>query len=67
MSYRLVHVSLLSIIGSSIPAGPERIVQVGLLMWSHVMAVADIERMAHLVPVNLEELYLVNNQIDIHM
>jgi len=35
-------------------------------MRSHVVAVADIEGMAHLVPVNSEELYLVNNWIDVY-
>jgi len=65
-SYRLAHVSLLSIIGSPTPDGPEGIVRVGLLTRSHVVAVADIEGMAYLVPVNPEELYLVNNWIDVH-
>jgi len=36
-------------------------------MRSHVVAVADIEGMAHLVPVNPKELYLVNNSIDVHI
>jgi len=65
-SYHLAHVSLVSIIGSPTPDGPEGMVQVGLPMRSHVVAVADIQGMAHLVPVNPEELYLVNNRIDVH-
>jgi len=65
-SYRLAHVSLLSIIGSPTLDGLEGIVRVGLPMWRHVVAVANIEGMAHLVLVNLEELYLVNNWIDVH-
>jgi len=66
MSYQLAHVSLLSIVGSSMPDRLEGMVQVGLPMTNHVVRVADIEGMAHLVPVNPEELYLVNNQMDVH-
>jgi len=65
-SYCLAYVSLLSIIGSPTPDRLEGMVQVGLPMRSHIVAVADIERMAHLAPVNLKELYLVNNRIDVH-
>jgi len=65
-SYHLAHVLLLSIIGCPTPDGPEGIVRVGLPIRSHVVAVADKEGMAHLVPVNPEELYLVNNRIDVH-
>jgi len=36
-------------------------------MKSHVIRVADIEGIAHLVIVNPEELYLVNNRIDVYM
>jgi len=65
-SYHLAHLLLLSIISSPTPDGPEGIVQVELPMRSHIVVVADIEGMAHLIPVNPEELYLVNNQIDVH-
>jgi len=64
--YRLAHVSLLTIVGSSMPDGPEGMIQVGKPMKRHVIRVADIEGMAHLVIVNPEELYLVNNRIDVY-
>jgi len=64
--YHLAHVSLLTIIGSPTPDGLESMILVGKPMKSHVIRVADIEGMAHLVIVNPEELYLVNNRIDVH-
>jgi len=35
-------------------------------MRNHIVGVADIEGIAHLLPVNPEKLYLVNNPIDVH-
>jgi len=48
------------------PDGPEGLVRVGLPMRNHVVRVVDIEGIAYLVPINPEELYLVNNWIDVH-
>ncbi|KAF8414436.1 hypothetical protein EV426DRAFT_579176 [Tirmania nivea] len=51
--YRLAHISLLTIVGSPTPDGPEGMI-------------ADIEGMAHLITINPDQLYLVNNRIDLH-
>jgi len=64
--YRLAHVSLLTIVGSPMPDGSEGMIWVGKPMKSHVIRLVDIEGMAYLVIVNPEELYLVNNRIDVH-
>ena len=65
-SYRLAHISLLSVVGSPTPDGSEGMVRVGKPVTNHVVRVADIEGMEHLIPVNPEELYLVNNRVDVH-
>ncbi|KAF8439589.1 hypothetical protein BGX38DRAFT_1318767 [Terfezia claveryi] len=65
-TYRLAHVSLMTIVGSSTPDGPEGMVRVGLPWKNHMISIADIEGMAHLVPIKDEELYIVNNRIDLY-
>ncbi|KAF8441110.1 hypothetical protein BGX38DRAFT_1144420 [Terfezia claveryi] len=65
-TYRLAYVSLMRIVGSSTPDGPEGMVHIGLPSTDHVIRIADIEGMAHLIPIHDEELYIVNNRIDLH-
>ncbi|KAF8432802.1 hypothetical protein BGX38DRAFT_1146329 [Terfezia claveryi] len=65
-TYCLAHVSLMTIVGSLTPDGPEGMVRVGLPSTDHVIRIADIESMAHLIPIHDEELYIVNNRIDLH-
>ena len=65
-SYRLAHISLLSVVGSATPDGSEGMVRVGKGVTKHVVRVADMEGMAHLIPVNPEQLYLVNERVDVH-
>ena len=64
-AYRLAHVSLLKVIGSHTPDGPEGMVRVGIPLRNHVIKISDIEGMAHLIPIEPDKLYLVNNRIDL--
>ena len=41
-------------------------VHVYALINNHVISIRDIEGMAHLIPIDIEKLYLMNNQIDMH-
>ena len=63
---RLPHISLLSVIGFPTPDGPERMVHVGIPMKNHVVRIGVIEGLAHLISINPDNLYLVNNCIDVH-
>jgi hypothetical protein len=65
ITYRLAHITILSVIGSPTPDGPEGMVRVGTPAKNHVVSIRHIEGMAHLVPINPENLYLVNNRIDL--
>ena len=65
-TYRLAHVSVLSVVGSPTPCSPEGMVHVGTPNKNLVMCIADIEGMAHLVPIEPDKLYLLNNRIDIN-
>ena len=65
-SYRLAHISLLTVVGSPTPDGPEGMVRVGTPLKNHVVRIGDIEGMAHLITINPDNLYLVNNRIDVH-
>ena len=65
-SYRLAHITLYKVIGSQTPNGPEGMIRVGPPTNNTVIRVTDIEGMAHLIPVEPESLYLVNNRIDHH-
>ena len=53
-SYRLVHISLLSVVGYPTQDGSEGMLRVGKPVANHVVQVADIDGMAHLIPVNPE-------------
>lgn len=66
ISYRLAHISLLKIVGSTTPDGPEGMARVGLPLKNQVIGISNIEGMAHLIPVEPERVYLVNNRIDLH-
>ena len=65
-SYRLAHISLLTVVGSPTPDGPEGMVRVSTPMKNRVVRIVDVEGMAHLIPVDPDKLYLVNNRIDVH-
>ena len=65
-TYGLAHVSVLSVVGSPTPCGPEGMVRVGTPNKNLVMCIADIEGMAHLVPIEPDKVYLLNNRIDIN-
>jgi len=65
-SYRLAHISLITVVGSPTPNGSEGIVGVGTPVKNHVVRIGDIEGMAHLITINPDNLYLVNNRIDVH-
>jgi len=65
-TYLLAHISLLSVIGSPTPDGPEGMVRVGIPMKNHVVRIGDIEGLAHLISINPDNWYLVNNRIDVH-
>jgi hypothetical protein len=64
--YDLAHISLLKVIGSQTPDGYEGMARVGSPMKNHVIKISDIEGMAHLIPIETDHLYLVNNRIDQH-
>jgi hypothetical protein len=66
ITYRLAHITILSVVGSPTPDGPEGMVRVGTPTKNFVVSIQHIEGMAHLVPINPDELYLVNNRIDLH-
>ena len=65
-SYRLVHISLLKVIVVQTPDGPEGMARVGTAMKNHVIPITDIEGMVHLIPIEPDNLYLLNNRIDQH-
>jgi len=65
-TYRLAHISLLSVIGSPTPDGLEGMVRVGIPMKNHMVRMGDIEGLAHLISINPDNLYLVNNRIDVY-
>ena len=62
----LAHISLTKVVGSQAPDGPEGMCRVGTPMTNHVIRISDIEGMAHLIPIEPDRLYLVNNRIDQH-
>jgi len=65
-TYRLTHISLLSVIGSPTPDGPEGMVRVGIPMKNHVVHIGDIQGLAHLISINPDNLSVVNNCINVH-
>jgi hypothetical protein len=67
-AYRLAHVTMLQCIGKAAAQGVEGMVRVG---WptaeqSLVVRIAEVEGMAHLIPLEPGESWLVNNRIDLH-
>ena len=65
-TYRLANIFLLSVIRSPTPDGPEGMVRVGIPLKNHVVRIGDIEGLAHLISMNPDNLYLVNNRIDVY-
>ena len=63
-TYRLADISLLKIIGSQTPDGPEGMSLMGCPITNHVIRITDIEGMAHLIAIEPDQLWLVNNRID---
>ena len=63
-TYRLAHISLLKIIGSQTPDVLQGMSRVGCPMTNHVIRITDIEAMAHLIAIEPDQLWLVNNPID---
>ena len=53
-------------IGVQTPDGPEGMAHFGTPMKNHVIPIIDIEAMAHLIPIEPDNLYLMNNRIDQH-
>ena len=66
-SYRLAHISLLTVVGSPTPDSPEGMVRVSIPMKNLGLRIVDVEGMADLIPVDPEKLYLVNNRIDLYI
>ena len=65
-TYQLAHVSDLRVVSSPTPRGPDGMVCFGTPNKNLVMCIADSEGMAHLVPIEPDKLYLLNNRIDIN-
>ena len=68
MVFHLAHISLLQCIGSSTPDGTEGMVWVYIPepTTNYVIRITDIEGMAHLIPIEHNGPWLVNNRIDVH-
>ena len=68
MVHRLAHVSLLTYKGSTKPHGEEGMLQVRVRAGraDHVVRIADIEGIAHLIPLESQKVWLVNNRIDLN-
>ena len=65
-SYRLAHISVLSVVRSPTPDSHEGVDQVAKPVTNHVVREADIHGMAHLISGNPESLYLINKGVDVH-
>ena len=65
-SYRLAHISLLTVVGSPTPDSSEGMVRVSIPMKNLGLRIVDVEGMAHLIRVDPEKLYLINNRIDLY-
>ena len=65
--YRLVHITLMSVVGSRTMNNEEGMIRVRLSQPTRnvVVRARDIRGMAHLVPVEPDEVWLVNNRIDL--
>ena len=65
-SYRLAHITLCKVIGSLTPDSPEGMIRVGPPINNTAFYITDIEGIAHLILIEPESPYLVNNRIDHH-
>ena len=65
--YRLAHITLLECINGPTPSSEVGMVEVRMPRTSsnHVVRIADIEGMAHLIPWEPGVRWLVNNRIDL--
>jgi len=65
--YRLAHVTMLQAIGGGKVQGPEGMLRVGWVTpdVGTVVRIRQIEGMAHLIPLEPNESWLVNNRIDL--
>ena len=63
-TYRLAHISLLKIIGSQTLDGPEGMSRVGCPIFNHIIRITHMEGLAHLIAIEPDQLWLVNNRID---
>ena len=66
-TYRLADVSVQSVVRSLTPCSLESIVCVGTPNYNLIIGIADIEGIAHLVLIDLDKLYLLNNRIHINI
>jgi len=68
--YEVALVRLLQVKGSQRPDSEEGMIRMELMggEWGfYIIRIADIEGMAHLIPVEENKLWLVNNRIDFNM
>ena len=63
-TYCLADISLLKIIGSQTLDGPEGMSRVGCPIFNHIIRITHMEGMAHLIAIEPDQLWLVNNRID---
>jgi len=67
--YKLANMSILQVIGRPMPGGPEGMVCVQKKdneNGDYVVWVWSLEGAAHLIPVELEHRWIINNRIDYH-
>jgi len=65
-SYRLAHISLLTIVRSPMPDGTKGMVRVGTPVKNQLVRIGAIEGMAHLITINADNLNLETNRIDVY-
>ena len=65
--YRLAYVTLLNCVGGTVLQGAEGMLRVGFTTCGVgvIVSIAKIEGIAHLIPLEPEKSWLVNNRIDI--
>ena len=66
-SYRLAHISLLTVVRSPMLDALEGMVHISTPIKNHVVFMGDIKGMAHLMIINLNNMHLVNNYINIYI
>ena len=68
--YKLAHVTLLEWVGNGIPHGPEGMSYVEsppMGQGEMVVWIRNIEGAVHLVPLELNQRWVVNNRVDYHV